>query len=524
MTKQVIQRENYNLNQMSFLLETTFSEKQIRNDDLSRTLLEIMERINVGRYFDFSKGRPTSYRPQNMLACVLLAYSEIGNPSLRDIEHAILYDLRYRFIMQGYEPSYRTIQRFLEKYLKGNIHEIHKDIFLCVHDKKEREKSILYIDGTKFEANANKMTFFWRAWINKYYPNHWKKVMELVRQINNYFKKNEIDIKYSIIKEPSIEYMMELDEKLNNWLDEIKAIKKGRGIHPIAKIKRELNKSALKLWEYAIAKDLIGERNSFSKTDPDATLMHMKYDYYNHTNVFKPGYNVQLGIEDEYIAHFYVSADTNDIKTYIPFMEGYKNKYERYPDISVGDAGYGSFDNYSYSKLNGIKAALKYSGYEKKKEKVNEKNQHRLIHMKRDEEGVPICAAGHKFELESVKVKQAAVAPKTTLYYRNSHCEGCPFRNKCTQSKEGRTAQVTPLLERYQREVDEFFKTEEGIEVSKNRSIYAEGAFGDIKKNYGFSILKRRGSDSVELEVGLVTIGFNIRRYHNKKWKTDIKS
>ena len=95
-----------------------------------------MERINVGKYFDFSKGRPTSYLTKNMLSCILLAYAEMGDPSLRDIEHAILYDLRYRYIMQGYEPSYRTIQRFLEKYIKGNIHEIHKDVFLCIHDKK----------------------------------------------------------------------------------------------------------------------------------------------------------------------------------------------------------------------------------------------------------------------------------------------------------------------------------------------------------------------------------------------------
>ena len=89
---------------------------------------------------------------------------------------------------------------------------------------------------------------------------------------------------------------------LDAWLQEVGAIRKGRGIHPVAKLKRELGSVAKSLFSYALAKDILGERNSFSKTDPDATMMHMKYDYYNHTNVFKPGYNVQIGVNNGYIA------------------------------------------------------------------------------------------------------------------------------------------------------------------------------------------------------------------------------
>lgn len=516
--------KNYNVNQMSFLLESNYSEKQIKKDDLSRTIMEVIERIDLTKYFDSTKSWPRSYRPQNLLAAVLLAYAEMGNPSLREIEEKILYDLRYRLLMQECEPSYRTIQRFLNGYLKVSIKDIHKDIYLCIQDEKEMEKAILYIDGTKFEANANKMTFFWGAWIKKHYPKHWQKVMELLRQLNNYFKKNEIDVKYSILKEPSIEYMIEIDERLDKWLDSIQAVRKGRGIHPVAQIKRELNKLAYKVWEYALAKDIIGNRNSFSKTDPDATLMHMKYDYYNHTNVFKPGYNVQVGIVNEYIAHYYVSADANDTKTYIPFMDGYKKQYGKYPEKAVADAGYGSYENYTYSKLRGIQPVLKYSGYEKRKEKVNDKNRFKSIHFERTEEGTPICPTNHEFALEEIKVDTSFAVPKTTLKYRNKHCKDCPLRSKCTKSKEGRTTTVTPLLERYQNEVDSYLQSEEGQELMVNRSIFTEGTFGDIKSNYGFDILHRRGEDSVNMEIGLASIGFNIRRYHNKKWKVDIKA
>ncbi|WRK52622.1 hypothetical protein SD457_20235 [Coprobacillaceae bacterium CR2/5/TPMF4] len=85
------------------------------------------------------------------------------------------------------------------------------------------------------------------------------------------------------------------------------------------------------MFEYTIHMDILGERNSFSKTDPDATFMHMKYDYYNHTNVFKPGYNIQTGVSDGIIRNIYISSDGNDINTYIPFMEKYYEAYGSYP-------------------------------------------------------------------------------------------------------------------------------------------------------------------------------------------------
>ena len=524
MIKTINQQRDYNVNQMSLLLEIPFSEKQIEKNDICFTVLNIVERIDLGKYIEFSKGRPTSYDIEKMFTAILLAFTEHGYAELRKIETLIKYDLRYRWIMQQKTPSYRTIGRFITDYLKMSIEQIHHDILLAIKDRKEFEKAVLYIDGTKFEANANKMTFFWRGWIKKYLPRNWKKVMELIRQLNKYFRENDIDIKYSVLREPSIDYMIKLDERLNQWLDEIGAVKKGKGIHPVAQIKRELNKCAKKIWEYALAQDILGDRNSFSKTDPDATLMHMKYDYYNHTNVFKPGYNVQIGVVDGYIALYYVSPDANDMKTYIPLMEEYKDRFRTYPVRAVADAGYGSLENYNYSKMHGIHAALKYSGYETKKEKVTDKNRFRLVHMKRTKDGTPICPAGNEFTLEDVKVAITSNGTKITNHYRNKHCENCPMRSKCTTAKEGRTATITPALEHYHNEVDEYFSTEEGKRDLNIRSSQTEGKFGDIKKNYEFNIMKRRGEDNARLEIGLVAIGHNIRHYHNELLRNQQKT
>ena len=61
-----------------------------------------------------------------------------------------------------------------------------------------------------------------------------------------------------------------------------------------------------------------GNRNSCFKIDPDVTFMHIKYDYYKHTNVFKSEYNIQFGISDGIIRNIYISSNGNDLKTYIP--------------------------------------------------------------------------------------------------------------------------------------------------------------------------------------------------------------
>ena len=294
-------------------------------------------------------------------------------------------------------------------------------------------------------------------------------------------------------------------------------IRKGRGKHEIAKLCDELKKSAVKMWEYAIQEDILEDRNSFSKTDPDATFMHMKYDYYNHTNVFKPGYNVQIGVNNGYIAYQYLSSDPNDIKTLQPFTEGYKELYGKYPDIEVTDAGYGSYDNYCYCKSKGIKGLLKYSGYEKKKEKVNDKNRYQLRHMERQEDGTPVCPAGHVFEIERIGLNIKGQYPKTTMYYRNKNCGECPHRSKCTTSKNGRSARIVPALEKMHKEIDECLKSEEGKRLMRNRSAQAEGAFADIKQDFEYVRLHRRGESGVKVELSLVCIGYNIRKYHNYK-------
>lgn len=511
-------QENTTIYQPYMLLEKSFSyQENVLKDDISRSVIEVVGGLKLSEIINFKKHHGNSYDPVMMLTLVLLAYAEDGKMTLRSLERKCRYDMRYNTIAQGQVPSYKSFQRFINDQLKVSIDELFKQIYLYIQDQQAMEEAILYIDGTKFEANANKMTFFWRGWLKRYKPGHWKKCIEIIRQINRYFKKEEIDIRYSILKEPDIDYLIMIDEALEKYIEQKGLIRKRRGKHELAKLCDELKKSAVNMWKYAMANDILGERNSFSKTDPDATFMHMKYDYYNNTNVFKPGYNVQAGTVNGYIAYMYISANPNDLKTYQPFLNGYHKQYDEYPKVMVGDAGYGSYDNYVFSKTKGIEAVLKYPGYEKKKEKVNDKNRYRLLHFERLDDGTPVCPQGHPFEIQEVKTTHNELVPRVSIHYRNENCEACPVRTKCCKGKNGRTAQITPLLQREHNRIDELLETDRGKQLMRNRSAQAEGVFADIKQDFQYTRLQRRGESGVDVELKLIGIGYNLRKYHNKK-------
>lgn len=247
--------------------------------------------------------------------------------------------------------------------------------------------------------------------------------------------------------------------------------------------------------------------------------MHMKYDYYNHTNVFKLGYNVQMGSCDGYIRHIYISSDGNDLNTYIPFMEGYYEAYGEYPEKTPADAGYGSYDNYTYAKEKGIGLYMKYSGMRREQEPVTDENRFRGYNMKKDENGDIICPAGHAFTLEKITVEKRGFYDKKIKNYRNEHCDGCPFRKMCTRSENGRTLKVTEKLEEYKEEVKANLAEEDGRKLMIQRSIQAEGIFGQIKQDYEYARLRRRGEYGVKLEIFLVAMGHNLRKYHSRKLK-----
>lgn len=510
-------KKDYNSYQPTLPLDFTVSyDVDIPKNDISRTVKSIVERINLAKYIDFSNRNTYGYDAVMMFECVILGKTLRGYVSVREYEELCRFDNRFKFITNGRTPSFMAFERFIKNDLTMSIDDIFIDINKIIEEDLDINVKILYIDGSKFEANANKMTFVWKKSSQKYYQNTWKKFIKLVKKLNRYFSREGIEVYYSLIKEPNIAYMLEIADRVEKYMEanNIEFVHgKGKKKSEIQKLYDELKEYAIRISKYIMHFDICGDRNSFSKTDPDATFMKMKYDYYNHTNVFKPGYNVQFGISDGFIRNVYLSSDCNDLPTYIPFMEKYYQAYGEYPEKTPADAGYGSYDNYMFCKKHGIDLYMKYSGYYKEQEKKTEKNQFKVSQM-RQEDGSYVCPQGYKFEFVRETINTKGQYKKVNQILENKHCEGCPLKSKCTKSKGNRKITNNEKLNQMKKEVRDNLASEVGKEYIKWRQIYSEGVFGILKEDHHYSKLRRRGESGVKLEITLVAIGFNIRKYH----------
>lgn len=517
-----IYRENYKPDQLFLpLLFSLYPDVHPENDPLYNAVVEFVDSyIDFSLFKEFSKWKGTKYHFSALLKAQLLAYSLYGNISLRRQADLCRNDIRLLSFFNGSSPCYVTFQKFQQQCMKPHMH----DIFLLLSQFIEErdlclDTDILYLDGTKYEANANKMTFVWMKATEKYRQKAWKQLLQLIDGINGWLLSHNEQHRITRLRKPDIDFLFAVDDYLESLEKKYHIVRVGGRGHRKSDIQRfrdNFVKLAMKLFKYMIHDDLAQGRNSFSKTDPDATFMHMKYDYYNHTNVFKPGYNVQLGISSGYIRVVHVSPHCNDMNDFIPTVEKYAYSYGTYPKMIPADAGYGSADNYTYCQENGIELMMKYPGQDKEK-KITEKNRFRSWAFKRNEENIPVCPAGHEMELEDITTRRKGVYPQTIKKYRCTHCADCPMQKQCTQAKNGRTLQVNEKLEEQKAIVRENMSTKEGQKIMISRSIQAEGTFGDLKQNEQYVRLSRRGQSNVEFEILLVACGHNFRKYINRK-------
>lgn len=359
--------KNYNAYQPNMLLDFSLSfEKDIAHDDICRTVIEVAEGINVAKYVDFSNRNSYGYNGVMMFKILILAKSLFGYCSTRRLADLCKTDIRFMFIAENQRPSHMAFERFISNDLTMPVEDLFYEVNKYIDSMITVNTDVLCIDGTKYEANANKNTFIWRKNTLRNRMKRWKKSICNINKINKFLERENVSLRYSLLKEPSIDYLLNISDRLEEYMKDnhIEFVHgKGKRKSEIQKLYDELKENAMKLWEYSIHLDMLGNRNSCSKTDVDATFMHMKYDYYNHTNVFKPGYNIQTGVSEGFIRNIYISSDSNDLKTYIPFMEKYKQAYGVLPSKTPADAGYGSYDNYKYCKENNIELYMKYSGY-----------------------------------------------------------------------------------------------------------------------------------------------------------------
>ena len=523
MIKNLILQKNYTLNQSEYQLKLPLElETIIPENDSVRLLSQLVEEMDLTDLYSTYE-RINSLSPRTLLKIVLYSYMN-GDYSSRSMELNCKRDINFMFLLEGHKaPDHATLARFRSLHFAPCSKRILAEVSNILFDLGEISGETIFIDGTKIEACANKYTFVWKKAVTK---NQAKLLIKLADFVAECEKAYDIKIVYgNTIK---MKHVKRLRKRLLKLCKEENIT----FVHGIGKRKSPLQKSfetldgyLNKLKEYNQKIHKCGSRNSYSKTDEDATFMRMKEDAMMNGQL-KPAYNLQHGVDSEYITWLTIGPQPTDTTTLIPFLkDAEQNLKFKYKNITA-DAGYESEENYLFLEENNQIAFIKPANYEISKTRKYKNDIGKMDNMEYDEEGdFYTCKNNQKLVVDHIrhsKSKTGYVSEKTI--YKCENCDGCPYKSECIKGNNCKT----PLEERTkmlqvaktfieQRKADlERIISEEGKLYRMNRSIQAEGSFGDIKQDMQFRRYLTKGAANVLAESTLLAIARNINKLHNK--------
>ena len=510
---------NYTTNQLVLPLDL---EIIIEKDSEVYTYLELMKGIKLEKYFgrESNIGRIPKNRVKIMNA-ILFGYM-IGYRSTRKLEEACKNDIRFMYLIEGMNPPSHTLINNVMNEIKEKLDSLLLEINQEIMKREDIETDKLYIDGTKIEADANKYTFKWKKSILKFRDKLYIKISKALPELNELFKDNG----YKGITEKEKYKPKEIKKIVNRLVGLIDylGIKcvygKGQRKDPIQRVYDTFKEYYEKLEEYAKDLEILGpNRNSYSKTDHDATFMHMKEDHMRNAQL-KPGYNVQIGVSNEYIMVIDAYQNGADHKTFKPILEKFNIMYNYYPKYPVADAGYGSYDNYSYCLENNMELFQKYGLWAKERDSKFKKLIYNKENFRQDRNGFYICPNNKKFIKQYDYESKYIEYPHTKTKYECLYCDKCRKKNKCTTAKGNRTISILNGYREMKDKVIENLDSELGKELRVQRSIQVEGAFGIIKEDMKFRRFTRTMFSGIKLELNLIAVGYNLKKFHNKKFRT----
>ena len=280
-----------------------------------------------------------------------------------------------------------------------------------------------------------------------------------------------------------------------------------------------------KLKEYTKHLHICGERNSYSKTDPDATFMRLKEDAMLNGQL-KPAYNLQHGVDAQYITWVDLSHYPNDALTLVPFLKDMESHLPfKYHEI-VADAGYESEESYVFLEQNGQESYLKPQNYEISKTRKYRQDISRRENMEYDPEiDEYICSNGKKLRpIHERHSKNRNGYVSTVTIYECESCQGCPHKDQCIHGNNCKTPMeernkrlnVSKVMKQKRQETLERITTEYGTQLRMNRSIQAEGSFAVVKEDMNFRRYLYRGKENVLAQSVLLAIAYNIKKLHFK--------
>ena len=487
-------------------------DELVAADHPVRVVHEVLERVDITALLQqYKPGGTSSYHPRMLLKALVYAY--INNIySSRKIEQALQESIYFMWLTGMSKPDHNTINRFRGQRLQKTLQPIFTQVVLLLCEERLLSLKDLYTDGTKIEANANRYTFVWGKGIQTSKEKIKEQLNELWKYAQSVAASELDDTDPSGFKKIDAESVTATVETINNAL-------KGKKIE--GKVRQKLN-YARKHWpaaldKYAEQEKIIGpHRNSYSKTDRDATFMRMKEDHMRNGQL-KPGYNVQISTNNQYIASYSVHQNTTDTGTLISHVQQHINAYKQKPSNITADAGYGSEQNYQWLEKKRITAYVKHFHFDRNQsETLRSKKPYGIDQFTYNSTtNRYYCPAGKVMRkigryIRTNKTK-AGIA-QTLTRYQAKGCKNCPLRKQCHQGKDNRIIEVNLNLNRLRQKADKRLKTKRGIQKRKQRCFDVEPVFAHIKHNHHFKRFMLRGLEKVSIETGLLALAHNLRK------------
>lgn len=495
--------------QQDQLMLPTYLSDLIPANHSARVINNVIERMDSTSLISkYEGGGASNFHPKMMLKVLVYAYSEKVFSS-RKIAKALKENIYFMWIAGGNQPDHRTLNRFRSTFLQGTIDQVFAEVLELLFNEGYITFANYFMDGTKIEANANRYTFVWGKSVEKNRQKLREKVQTLLQEIDALNQAEDksygdapLDGTGAPIDSEKLEAVVHaLDERLSNDPTN-KTLKKT--------VKTLQSDCLPRLKKYEEHQEKLGGRNNYCKTDVDATFMRMKEDHMKNGQL-KPGYNVQIGTEDQFIVGFSIHQNAVDTSCMKDHLEHVKEVAGRLSENVVADAGYGSEENYEYIEENKLGNYVKYNMFHPE-QKRRFKKKFRYENFTRDTENdVFICPAQQRLTFRyqyEEKSKRGHTA--TIRVYEGEDCCSCPFHDECTKAKGNRQIRFNPRLEELKSKARANLTSEVGLRLRSKRAVEVESVFGQIKSNWGFRRFMLRGLEKVHVEWGLLSLAHNM--------------
>jgi transposase len=486
----------------------------IPGNHIVRTVDKVINELKLSPLFDTYKGGGTSsYSPRMLLKVMTYGYIEKIYTS-RTIAKALKENIYFMWLSGMSTPDFTTINNFRSKRLKESVDDVFSSVVEVMIKGGYIKAENLFIDGTKIEANANRYSYIWKKNVERHESMIKDRVKNLLSHIEELQKEEDAEYGSHNLEEYEGNLTAEQIEKVVEEINQ-KISKWGKSKTVTSEINK-LKKEVPKLKKYQKQKDMLGGRNSCSKTDNDATFFKMKEDHHGMSQL-KPGYNVQIATENQFILGYGIYQKAADTSVFIPFMDRIKDQLPIPAKNVITDAGYGSEENYDYVVRNNIGNYIKYNNFDY--EKTNEYKKRHFISDRfvyNQEKDQYECPSGQVLDFAYIKKTKTENGYKSErIVYKSRCCEWCQYKEKCCKGLNNRTIEVSPRLIEFKNTARQNLESENGKILRSQRGVDVESVFGQIKHNKQFRRFYLKGLNKVNTEWGIISIAHNIKKMAN---------